>query len=641
MNQTHTPRASVFGKGTSFDVALLLSVTIAVAVFILQFNHREVELTSYLRPHVFTDAEVRGESTAEATRIDSVWRFKYQLRYGFAYPFAGMELHFDSLAPREVRNFEEFDNLHVRIHHNKVDSSLFRLWIRTHRTIQGKRLVAPSEVQYQPELGWTDLSVDWKALRLTSWWISQNKAPLSEQTVRVDDVSSIAVVTPDVNYGPDHGSLEIGAIWLEGPIIRPAKLLWTVQILWILWGLTFLAQRWLAWRHRARHAESVVPQVKTEFLATMSHEIRTPLNGMIVPAQLLLDSNLGPEQRAHVQTILESGDHLAAILQDALDSFKLDGGSLELESLPFSVRKVAQDVGAAFESIAAEKGIRVVVKLDSNLPATIQGDPSRLRQILVNLVSNAVKFTHKGEVRLEVVCVVTPPGAAGRIRFSVVDSGIGMEPTASAQLFQKFTQLDSRLGRRYGGTGLGLAIAQGLAKRMGGSIEVSSAVGVGSTFWFSLPFQEIQQEPATEERESIKDPTEAIRVLVVDDNRVNLRVAKASLVKMGCQVEEASGGMDALKVLESKTFHLILMDCHMPEMDGFEASLKIRSWRDDTSPERRKAATTPIVALTADVLPDIRTRCLAAKMDGVIPKPFRQEQLAEDVSRWAGAIHVE
>ncbi|QQS05864.1 MAG: response regulator [Fibrobacterota bacterium] len=636
-------RQSVFGRGTSFDVALLLVVTLLIALFTLRFNHREVDLTPHLTGYAFTDAEVSGESVSEAIKTDSSWRFKYQLRFGFAYPFAGIALVLDSTAPKTLRNFENFDQLHVRILHHRVDSSLFRVWISSNRSTQSRKLVAPGEIQYKPQAGWSDLSIDWKMLRLTSWWIAQNKTPISEQAVRLDDVVSINVVTPDVNFGSDTGTIEVGKVWLEGPIIKPAILLWGVQVIWILWGLTFLFQGWFAWRRRAKQAESVVPRVKTEFLATMSHEIRTPLNGMIVPAQLLLDSNLGPEDRIHVQTILESGDHLAAILQDALDYFKIEGDKLELENAPFSVRSTVEAVARAFESKATEKGIAIKVKQDPNVPKAIDGDAPRLRQILVNLLSNAVKFTEKGEIWLEVTCIPDPSRLPGqdRILFSIKDTGIGMDPTESKRLFEKFTQLDSSLGRRYGGTGLGLAIAQGLANKMGGTISVTSAAGVGSTFSFSIPFQPatLDADPATDSINTFQ--TESVRVLVVDDNRVNLRVAKASLVKMGCQVQEASGGLEALSILESQAFHLILMDCHMPEMDGFEASLAIRSWRDDTSASRRRAASTPIVALTADVLPDIRMRCLAAKMDGVIPKPFRQEQLARDVARWAGALHEE
>jgi signal transduction histidine kinase/CheY-like chemotaxis protein len=642
-NDSHNLRPSVFRKGTSFDVALLLTVTIAIAVFTWKFNHREVDLSAHLNPHAFTDAEVRGESTAEAVVTDTGWRFKFQLKPGFAYPFAGVALQIDSAAPKDFRNFENFDKLHVRIRHHIVDSSLFRVWISTNRTIQDRKLIVPSEIQYKPQSGWTDLAIDWKTLRLTSWWIAQNKTPISEQAVRLDDVATINIVTPDVNYGPDSGTVDIGRIWLEGPIIRPALLLWGVQFLWIAWGLAFLFQGWFAWRHRARQAESVVPRVKTEFLATMSHEIRTPLNGMIVPAQLLLDSSLGPEQRDHVQTILESGDHLAAVLQDALDYFKIEGGKLELDKAPFSVRNAVNAVGRTLQSKAAEKGISTATVLDPDLPESILGDAARLRQILIILVSNAVKFTEKGEVRLEVARLPESTGAPGeiRIRFSIKDTGIGMAPSESVRLFEKFTQLDSSLGRRYGGTGLGLAIAQGLAKQMGTKIEVESAAGVGSTFSFTLPAQIAAREsdPTTSQLKAFD--AGPVKVLVVDDNRVNLRVAKASLVKMGCQVQEASGGMEALAILENHCFNLILMDCHMPELDGFEASLKIRSWREDTSSTRRQAAATPIIALTADVLPDIHMRCLAAKMDGVIPKPFRQEQLAKDVEKWAHLRHEE
>jgi signal transduction histidine kinase/AmiR/NasT family two-component response regulator len=566
---------------------------------------------------------------------------KYRLRPGFAFPFAGMQLTLDSTAANYSK-FTKFHKLRVQIKHHANDSTLYRAWIHSRRKIHNTSVVAPNEVQYRPKSNWQNLSIDWIHLRLPSWWISQYRVPIEEQYARIDDVVSISFVTPDASSQTDSGTVEVSKVWMEGPIIARSKLLIGIQILWVVWAVGFLVQGWLAWMRRARQAEGVVPRVKTEFLATMSHEIRTPLNGMIVPAQLLQDTPLDSEQRGLVQTILESGNHLAAILQDALDYFKIETDKLTLEHVPFSVSQTVESVGRIFQSQASEKGLALRVEIDPLLPQAIQGDPLRLKQILINLVSNAVKFADSGEILLNASLVRHPDGLPGldKIRFQVKDTGLGMSPEETRRLFQKFTQLDSSIARRFGGTGLGLSIAQGLAVKMGTSIEVESVVGKGSNFAFSISFEKAELErlsdPAISKETSSLGST---AILVVDDNRVNLRVATAALEKIGCQVRGASSGLEALSIMEQHAFNLVLMDCHMPEMDGFQTSLKIRSWVNDASEMRRQAASTPILALTADVLPDIRERCLEAKMDGVIPKPFRREQLAMEVQTWAKSVH--
>jgi CheY-like chemotaxis protein len=256
----------------------------------------------------------------------------------------------------------------------------------------------------------------------------------------------------------------------------------------------------------------------------------------------------------------------------------------------------------------------------------------------MNLVSNAIKFTERGGIRIEARRVrSTDAGSPDLIRFAVADSGIGMDTEAGRKLFQRFTQLESSTSRKFGGTGLGLAIAQGIVQMMGGRIEFESEQGKGSTFHFSIPFAEAESRAEGETGTMPVFRAGGMEVLVIDDNRVNRKVALSILEKLGCRVETAESGEEALSILESRSFDLVLMDCHMPGMDGFETARRIRSWAGDASDARARAAATPIVALTADVLPDIRERCLAARMDGVLAKPFSQEQLASEISRWGGA----
>ncbi|MEK7394711.1 MAG: ATP-binding protein, partial [Fibrobacterota bacterium] len=340
----------------------------------------------------------------------------------------------------------------------------------------------------------------------------------------------------------------------------------------------------------------------------------------------------------HVETILESGNKLAAILQDALDYSKIEAGKLELEHVPFSIERALVSVKRIFEPKAREKGLVLETWLDPELPSAVLGDPLRLRQVLMNLVSNAIKFTENGTIRIEAKRMARSAATSTEIDifYRVSDTGIGMDPAASNRLFRRYTQLESSTSRRYGGTGLGLSISQGLVQAMGGKIELESAVGKGSSFFFTVT---VESAEADHEEETNFFPTfEALkpRILVADDNRVNRKVADAMLVKLGCEVTLASSGKQAISILESSPFDLILMDCHMPEMDGFDASRIIRSWSTETDEIKRSASTTPIVALTADVLPGIRERCLDAKMNGMISKPFRQEELAKEIARWIG-----
>ncbi len=643
------PRAGIRGNilqqgGGALVVAALLVLTIAVAVYAKWFNQRTVDVTPWLAAHGYSDSNDKGNSTSRWTRTDTSWRFHYRLVEGFPFPYAGGGLHFDPATPRELRDFGRFERIRFGFRHEHRGAPLLRLFVMAGRVRDGRPLVAPNEGQFRPTREWNDIVLDHSILRLPSWWIAQNGIETSDQKVSLADVRSLEFASPDVLSTGDSGVMEVGRVRLEGERIPVDALYLLVQILWVGAGLLYLVVGWWSWKGRARQAARRADQaeeaarLRRDFFATMSHEIRTPLNGVIVPAQMLQATELDPRQSEHVLTILESGNHLAAILQDALDWSKIEVGRLELEHLPFSVKRAVEAARRVFEPKAREKGIGLDVFLDPDLPEAILGDPLRLRQVLMNLVSNAIKFTELGGIRIEARRVrSTDAGSSDLIRFAVVDSGIGMDPEAGRKLFQRFTQLESSTSRKFGGTGLGLAIAQGIVQMMGGRIEFESEPGKGSTFHFSIPFVEVDSQAEAETGTMPVFESEGMDVLVVDDNRVNRKVALSILEKLGCRVQTAEDGQEALSVLERKSFDLVLMDCHMPGMDGFDATRVIRSWMDDAPGHRRRAAGTPVVALTADVHPDVRERCLAAGMDGVIAKPFSQERLAAEIARWAGA----
>ncbi len=389
----------------------------------------------------------------------------------------------------------------------------------------------------------------------------------------------------------------------------------------ILLGLLLL-QNWRL--RRARRAAQIAAEAKASFLAMMSHEIRTPINGVLGMSQMLLSAPLEPRDRQAAQTIYDSAEGLLTILNDVLDYSKMEAGKFKIEAAPFDVRALVAQTVAAWRRAAEEKGLQMEVTVAAEVPEALLGDAGRLRQILLNLVSNAVKFTNDGYVRLEVGRT-----EAGRMVFSVTDSGVGIAEAKWDQLFERFQQIDYA-GRAVGGTGLGLAICRQLAVLMGGEIRFHSQEGRGSTFLVELPLPQAETpvpdaKPSPLEDDSICFPGAA--VLLVDDNGVNLRVGERLLERLGATVTAASGGVQALDLLSQQRFDLVLLDCQMPDLDGFQVTRRLRAGTGQN-------ARTPVIALTAAVLDESRQKAQEAGMDDFLSKPVRLEELRRAMSRW-------
>ncbi len=370
-------------------------------------------------------------------------------------------------------------------------------------------------------------------------------------------------------------------------------------------------------------------EAKNQFLATMSHEIRTPLNGVIAMTDLLTRSPLGAEQREYAEIIRGSGRALLSVVNDVLDFSRIEAGRLELEDVVFDFGAWLSDVVRAFAAQSRAKALSLTQSLSPELPRYVRGDPGRLRQILSNLLANAVKFTESGSITVDARGEAVEGGMV-RLRLEVTDTGVGISPEAQERIFQSFSQAHASTARRYGGTGLGLAIARSLAERMGGEMGVFSEPRKGSTFWFTARLVEASAPARLEApggEPSLARPGGSFaRILVVEDNEVSQRVAVRLLETLGYRVELASTGRRAVEMAAHRAYDAILMDCDLPDMDGFEATARIRQGVTE--------ARVPIIALTASALVSDRERCLAGGMDDHLGKPVTLDALAETLGRW-------
>jgi signal transduction histidine kinase/HPt (histidine-containing phosphotransfer) domain-containing protein/ActR/RegA family two-component response regulator len=452
---------------------------------------------------------------------------------------------------------------------------------------------------------------------------------------------------PDTSWTPDgrgfrirvrRGEADFGVLEVEGVLFPESKGRYLAMALTIggIMALAISNARAYQSLEVERDRSEAATRAKSDFLSSMSHEIRTPMNGVVGMVELLLTTDLSTEQRQYAELVQTSGQTLLALIDDILDLSKVEAGKVTLEALDFDLRSTLSSAIAMLAMRANAKGLALSGRIAPEIPSLVRGDANRLRQVLMNLIANAVKFTDRGEIAVQLTLDHETDGRS-TVRFKVIDTGMGIPRERISAVFSPFVQADSSTSRKHGGTGLGLAISKQLVELMGGEIGVESQEGAGSTFWFTAAFGRPEMSSSPPPERIVEHPVACLppaghgpsarqpRILVAEDDPTNQAVVLAQLSKLGFVADLAGTGAEAIRALEAREYDLILMDCHMPEMDGYEATRRIRaSGKRDV----------PIIALTADAMQGHHGRCIRDGMNDFLSKPVELRQLSDVLAKW-------